>query len=468
MGLITIIGPPCAGKTTLGRGLARAEPSRHHVCVGDLIRADREEHGFAPSLEAAYQGRAEFPPEYLSTLILRESARIHVPPDRLILDGGPPLGAVGDLLGVPAELSLSLKCSDDVREDRFRARSRRNDRPDDAPELYRQRSSMYARRLPDTVEHLRARGPLIELDAGLSSEVAIFTALDALMMSAFVAPSPGGRPDRRVLGDLGAWVGSLGDYGRLWHYADGDFRVEDRHGALLLVKPGVRTTPALIVELVDRLAVHGLRIAEASQFIGKQVARHKLARAHFAEHYLIAAYGSTVLPGLVGGYEATRAFGPGVLARWEELAPRKVGHGLWVAELPLCRDRRVTVANGHIPRVVRQFEEDGARVLALRVVPSAGGVLDWPHLRHAFLGATDPAKAAEGSLRRDAFDGRLALGTDVSFQNNGFHLSDGPRSAARESLVWFGTSQLAPSDRDHLLQEVLVTPDDRTRTASHG
>jgi nucleoside-diphosphate kinase len=51
-----------------------------------------------------------------------------------------------------------------------------------------------------------------------------------------------------------------------------------------------------------------------------------------------------------------------------------------------------------------------------------------PRLR-AFVGATDPAKAAPGTIRR---------GFGISIQNNAVHASDSPESAKKELAIAFG------------------------------
>ena len=73
----------------------------------------------------------------------------------------------------------------------------------------------------------------------------------------------------------------------------------------------------------------------------------------------------------------------------------------------------------------------GGPVLAM-VVEGAGvvGVL------RTMMGATDPAKAAPGTIRGD-------LATDIS--RNVVHGSDSPESAAREIDLFFSSDQLQPA-----------------------
>jgi len=75
------------------------------------------------------------------------------------------------------------------------------------------------------------------------------------------------------------------------------------------------------------------------------------------------------------------------------------------------------------------FMSEGPVVVMILEGPDAIGT--WRTL----LGATDPAKAQEGTLRR-------RFGTNV--QANGFHGSDGPETAAFETAFFFSGESLVP------------------------
>jgi nucleoside-diphosphate kinase len=120
------------------------------------------------------------------------------------------------------------------------------------------------------------------------------------------------------------------------------------------------------------------------------------------------------------------------------------------------------VARGKIGEIVRRFEEAGLRICALRMVrlekrqaeefyhihrarpffdslttfmasgPVAALILEGEaaiSTVRAIMGATDPARASPGTIRRD-------LGTSI--EQNAVHGSDSPESAAFEVSYFFG------------------------------
>jgi hypothetical protein len=102
----------------------------------------------------------------------------------------------------------------------------------------------------------------------------------------------------------------------------------------------------------------------------------------------------------------------------------------------------VFLLNAHMPAVIRDLEESSQTVIAVRLMAASAAALPWPQVRTAFCGASDPARAVPGSLRRDAYDGvfplRLESGEAIDRTRNGIHLSDGPLEALREIVIWFG------------------------------
>lgn len=120
------------------------------------------------------------------------------------------------------------------------------------------------------------------------------------------------------------------------------------------------------------------------------------------------------------------------------------------------------VANRHIGHVIARFEEEGVTIKAMKMVHLTRGQAEGFYAEHkgrpffdelctfmssgpvvllvlegedmiaanrAIMGATDPADAAEGTLRR------LYAG---SKGENTVHGSDSPTSAAREIAYYFG------------------------------
>lgn len=129
------------------------------------------------------------------------------------------------------------------------------------------------------------------------------------------------------------------------------------------------------------------------------------------------------------------------------------------------------VRRGHVGEVIRRFEAAGLTIRALKMVwmnrleaegfyqvhrerpffasltqfmssgPTVAMVLEGPDAIarvRALMGATDPAKAAPGTIRKD-----LA----TSIERNVVHGSDSPESAAYEIPHFFGAMDQYPYDR---------------------
>jgi nucleoside-diphosphate kinase len=129
------------------------------------------------------------------------------------------------------------------------------------------------------------------------------------------------------------------------------------------------------------------------------------------------------------------------------------------------------VRRGHVGEVIRRFEAAGLTIRALKMVwmdrraaegfyqvhreqpffasltqfmssgPTVAMVLEGPDAIarvRTLMGATDPAKAAPGTIRKD-----LA----TSIERNAVHGSDSPESAAYEIPYFFGAMDQYPYDR---------------------
>lgn len=130
------------------------------------------------------------------------------------------------------------------------------------------------------------------------------------------------------------------------------------------------------------------------------------------------------------------------------------------------------VRRGHVGEVIRRFETAGLTIRALKMVwmdrraaegfyqvhrerpffasltqfmssgPTVAMVLEGPDAIarvRALMGATDPAKAAPGTIRKD-----LA----TSIERNAVHGSDSPESAAYEIPYFFGAMDQHPYQRE--------------------
>eukprot|EP00966_Prymnesium_polylepis_P180088 4169957-Prymnesium_polylepis.1 len=69
-------------------------------------------------------------------------------------------------------------------------------------------------------------------------------------------------------------------------------------------------------------------------------------------------------------------------------------------------------------------------------------VLSWEDFRGKVLGATDPATAADGAVRKEIFKDwkKLGLASEPNVGDNGVHASASPFEALAERLNWMGAT----------------------------
>jgi len=144
----------------------------------------------------------------------------------------------------------------------------------------------------------------------------------------------------------------------------------------------------------------------------------------------------------------------------------------------------VFVVDGFYPYLREKFVKDEA-ALRLFVVAFDPRDLSWAAFREEVIGATNPAKAAAGSLRAEILAKWEALGLSDApdTTDNGVHGSAGPLEALRERLIWLDLpldkdptglhlTELAVWDEakrgvlEHLFEDpMLELPDGRTGSA---
>lgn len=113
---------------------------------------------------------------------------------------------------------------------------------------------------------------------------------------------------------------------------------------------------------------------------------------------------------------------------WQNVGNKKLAGGTY-CEVIKIDNETIYLINGFHPRQLEHFTEKGRSI----VIMTLSGDLSWSDARSNFIGATDPSKANEGSLRRSFFENSEALGlAEVSQGVNGVHLSAGPVEALIE------------------------------------
>jgi hypothetical protein len=161
-----------------------------------------------------------------------------------------------------------------------------------------------------------------------------------------------------------------------------------------------------------------------------------------AEQALQRAYGDA-LDGseVVGGhqfldrYPEVSAYALAML--FANAAVERLGPGTYAAQLRMDADQ-VVVLNGFHPRQLGFFTAADTTCAFLH----GSSTTDWEVLRSELIGATDPAKAAAGSIRGRLKADPAAFGlTTVNSNFNGVHMSAGPLEGLGELARFFGEVQ---------------------------
>jgi hypothetical protein len=113
---------------------------------------------------------------------------------------------------------------------------------------------------------------------------------------------------------------------------------------------------------------------------------------------------------------------------WQNLENKKLAGGTY-CEVVRIDNEMLYLINGFHPRQLKHFTEKGRSI----VVFTLSGDRSWSDARNNFIGATNPASANRGSLRRELLERKDEFGlSEVSQGVNGVHLSAGPIEALIE------------------------------------
>ncbi|MFW5699306.1 MAG: hypothetical protein ACOCXS_00210 [Bacteroidota bacterium] len=131
---------------------------------------------------------------------------------------------------------------------------------------------------------------------------------------------------------------------------------------------------------------------------------------------------------------------------WQNSDFKKMAGGTYVARFSFDSEE-VFIVNGFHPRQLEHFTRPGRSIVTFTLV----GDTDWRAARHDFIGATNPASAIEGSLRRTFLDKMDYYGIPaVNGSWNGVHLSAGPVEGLVELIRYnsdfSGENEMTPSD----------------------
>lgn len=234
---------------------------------------------------------------------------------------------------------------------------------------------------------------------------------------------------------------------------------------LLLSGAGVKLPD--VIGLIERaFAAYDLAIGSLAILTAKYLKEHAVMQAHYgvinkvsregraalsedARAKLDESFGKLTSDGadVLGGHQILDTF-PGLTPSplneiWERKRSVKLAGGTYAIDIEV--DGRTLIAlNGFHPDQIDHFIAPGRRI-AVATVRSGRA---WADLRGKLVGATDPAKAPEGSIRRALLDRKDELGLAAVNQGfNGVHLSAGPLEGLVE-LVRFTSDRAAGTTLD--------------------
>lgn len=208
--------------------------------------------------------------------------------------------------------------------------------------------------------------------------------------------------------------------------------------------------PEILHLIYNKMQAYGLSIRRARILSAAYLDQYNIVAQHYgvinalssnalenmslsAKEKFHAVYGCrvedvTVLGGLefLDQYSAYDAWSLGELWQGGEFV--KLSGGTYCTKL--SHDNEIIyLVNGFHPKQLKHFTDKNRSIVAM----SLYGDTSWRVARNDFIGATMPASAIPGSLRREFLDRKDALGLEVvSPSINGVHLSAGPIEALVE------------------------------------
>jgi hypothetical protein len=203
---------------------------------------------------------------------------------------------------------------------------------------------------------------------------------------------------------------------------------------------------AKAAQLIDQhLQDFGQQVVMAAALEAAYIGRHRIAEQHYGVINQVSEQGERALSQeareklaadfpdvkagryqLLGGHEFLRRypfFTPEALAVFHDnLENHKLAPGTHCVKA-VVRGAQVLLFNGFHPEQLLYFTTPGTVILALIVRSRAS----WKSIRQELAGATNPARAAAGSIRGALYQRRQELGlAEVSSGRNGVHVSAGP------------------------------------------
>jgi len=246
--------------------------------------------------------------------------------------------------------------------------------------------------------------------------------------------------------------------GERWIIPVGHEAPKGRNHFVLFLKPEVLALAdgvqvEAILDLIGAaLRKHAVKTAAIRVLNGQYLARYHIMEEHYGVINRASRLGEAALSAatrkrlmaecpdadrVVGGHEFLKefpdvsAFALNIIA--DTLGTRKIASGKYYCVLNVAGERTV-VLNPFHPQQVLHYTMPGRTIVVLECASDT----DWRVLREEMTGATDPSKAAEGSIRKTLLEKRAKLGLrEVATATNGVHCSAGPLEAMVEFSRFF-------------------------------
>jgi nucleoside diphosphate kinase len=238
-----------------------------------------------------------------------------------------------------------------------------------------------------------------------------------------------------------------------------------KNRALVFIKPHA-VTDKTISFVEEFLSQHRIQLSEARRITAKQIGKQGIVDKHYfaiartavfskPEDYEMGAGAKSKFADAFGiGWDAALEKGKilnsvdaqerlgnisGIELNelWKQARQTKLAPGLYAGYF---EEQDFYVINGFYPGQREVFTTAGAEVVLYEAEFDPAQV-SWEQFRGQIIGATDPAKAVEGSLRNLLLERYTELGQTArpEMSRNGVHASAGPLEGLRERMVWLGT-----------------------------
>lgn len=243
-----------------------------------------------------------------------------------------------------------------------------------------------------------------------------------------------------------------------WIVPLGEEPIEGRNHFVLFLKPealalkdGVKVE-AILDLVLAKLQTNGVKIGAVRILNGHYLGRYRLMEEHYGvinrasrlgeaalspatRQKLIAEVSDVarVLGGheFLGTYPEVSAFALNIIS--DTVKTKKIASGKYYSLLDVGGEH-IIVLNPFHPQQLLHYTMSGRTIVVLECASDT----DWQALRQTMTGATDPAKAAPGSIRKTLLERKSALGLrDVATASNGVHCSAGPLEAMVEYSRFF-------------------------------